>query len=424
MIGVIQGSCVSNPLNMGSKETENSPQTEDVVMNTDDNNDVAIKSENNEEVDVKNEEPDAIEQEVKKRESTDEESPQKLRLVRPKPISMISSRSPPSSGENLSPSAMPAAYSPCHSSSSSCHEGSPSLGSPQVAPGSTIASPLGSPSTASLLANSAATAGHPLFQPFLPFVAGRGSDLSSPNGIPISRPLPFSIDNILKPTFGGKEAAAAAVAAAGSRLFSPFLGMGLATSILHQQQQNLLAVQAALNRSSTTKENTFSSSPALSPPQAFSPPSMVSPMTSPSKKTPKQLNKIKQEPPPPASSPEKGTLPKEAIEAAKKKTTTTSSEPVDLSKNANNNNDGDVPPGMVRGPNGQLWPAWVFCTRYSDRPSSGKQNNIFSNKESIYIAFFQEMIIVGCRALSPSLVYQLSTDRLTTVDFILTRSSE
>lgn len=33
--------------------------------------------------------------------------------------------------------------------------------------------------------------------------------------------------------------------------------------------------------------------------------------------------------------------------------------------------DDDVPPGMVRGPNGQLWPAWVFCTRYSDRPSSG-----------------------------------------------------
>jgi homeobox protein engrailed len=26
---------------------------------------------------------------------------------------------------------------------------------------------------------------------------------------------------------------------------------------------------------------------------------------------------------------------------------------------------------MVRGPNGKLVPAWVFCTRYSDRPSSG-----------------------------------------------------
>ena len=36
-----------------------------------------------------------------------------------------------------------------------------------------------------------------------------------------------------------------------------------------------------------------------------------------------------------------------------------------------------VPPGMVRGPNGQLWPAWVFCTRYSDRPSSGELKKSF-----------------------------------------------
>ncbi len=47
--------------------------------------------------------------------------------------------------------------------------------------------------------------------------------------------------------------------------------------------------------------------------------------------------------------------------------------PVDLSKTSNEapKTDKDCPPGMVRGPNGQLWPAWVFCTRYSDRPSSG-----------------------------------------------------
>ena len=47
--------------------------------------------------------------------------------------------------------------------------------------------------------------------------------------------------------------------------------------------------------------------------------------------------------------------------------------PVDLSKTSNEapKVDPDCPPGMVRGPNGQLWPAWVFCTRYSDRPSSG-----------------------------------------------------
>ena len=46
---------------------------------------------------------------------------------------------------------------------------------------------------------------------------------------------------------------------------------------------------------------------------------------------------------------------------------------MDLSKTTNEapKADADCPPGMVRGPNGQLWPAWVFCTRYSDRPSSG-----------------------------------------------------
>ena len=55
--------------------------------------------------------------------------------------------------------------------------------------------------------------------------------------------------------------------------------------------------------------------------------------------------------------------------------------PVDLSSTGNKvdndlpsgiRKDEDCPPGMVRGPNGQLWPAWVFCTRYSDRPSSGE----------------------------------------------------
>lgn len=61
------------------------------------------------------------------------------------------------------------------------------------------------------------------------------------------------------------------------------------------------------------------------------------------------------------------------------KNTSVPSQPVDLSspkslsdsKSPDLKKDDDVPPGMVRGPNGQLWPAWVFCTRYSDRPSSG-----------------------------------------------------
>ena len=60
--------------------------------------------------------------------------------------------------------------------------------------------------------------------------------------------------------------------------------------------------------------------------------------------------------------------------------------PVDLSKTSNEapKTDSDCPPGMVRGPNGQLWPAWVFCTRYSDRPSSGKINFSVDVKKKIY----------------------------------------
>ena len=58
--------------------------------------------------------------------------------------------------------------------------------------------------------------------------------------------------------------------------------------------------------------------------------------------------------------------------------------PVDLSKTTNEapKTDADCPPGMVRGPNGQLWPAWVFCTRYSDRPSSGPRARKPRKKDS------------------------------------------
>ena len=57
--------------------------------------------------------------------------------------------------------------------------------------------------------------------------------------------------------------------------------------------------------------------------------------------------------------------------------------PVDLSKTSNEapRTDPDCPPGMVRGPNGQLWPAWVFCTRYSDRPSSGPRARKLRKKD-------------------------------------------
>jgi len=133
---------------------------------------------------------------------------------------------------------------------------------------------------------------------------------------------------------------------------------------------------------------------SLSPPaDRFASPSAVQPVSKAlgpkpvTTTSPKFVTKVKQEPPPPARSPEKGTLPKEAIDKLHKKEGKSTSEPVDLSKtsNTNNNNngeeDGDVPPGMVRGPNGQLWPAWVFCTRYSDRPSSGPRSRKMKKAE-------------------------------------------
>ena len=40
--------------------------------------------------------------------------------------------------------------------------------------------------------------------------------------------------------------------------------------------------------------------------------------------------------------------------------------PIDLSHTTN------LPSGMIVGPGGKLVPAWVFCTRYSDRPSGGR----------------------------------------------------
>ena len=57
--------------------------------------------------------------------------------------------------------------------------------------------------------------------------------------------------------------------------------------------------------------------------------------------------------------------------------------PVDLSKTSNEapKADADCPPGMVRGPNGKLVPAWVFCTRYSDRPSSGPRARKVKKKQ-------------------------------------------
>merc|ERR1712209_35189 len=95
--------------------------------------------------------------------------------------------------------------------------------------------------------------------------------------------------------------------------------------------------------------------------------------------------KMQQQAPASISSVKPASIPKSVPAAPKPKPATKIDVevPVDLSKTSNEapKADADCPPGMVRGPNGQLWPAWVFCTRYSDRPSSGPRARKMKKKQ-------------------------------------------
>ena len=144
-----------------------------------------------------------------------------------------------------------------------------------------------------------------IFQPFLPLPGGA------------HRSLPFSIDNILKPSFGPR-----------TLLQNPaFFSFAAAAA---SAQQKLMPERQRSPSSSSSSNGSLVKCEQKSPPSS-------------------PLNH-------------------------------NNNQPVDLSskngssdaKNKKADDQEGVPPGMVRGPNGQLWPAWVFCTRYSDRPSSGK----------------------------------------------------
>ena len=180
-----------------------------------------------------------------------------------------------------------------------------------------------------------------IFQPFLPLPGA------------VHRALPFSIDNILKPNFGPRSILsnpavfntlalahhAAATAAQNS-----------AVQALEQQQQQQQKLQTINPERQRSPSSSSSSNGSLIKSELKSPPSSP-------------LNHNNNQPVDLSS--------KNSVENGKKSPS-----------EAKSGEDG-VPPGMVRGPNGQLWPAWVFCTRYSDRPSSGK-----FLENSIIIGFF------------------------------------
>jgi len=240
---------------------------------------------------------------------------------------------PPSAGSTTT---MPPVSSPSLSSSSRLQPASPaSYRSPASSPAS-AASPMASPASS----GTAAAPGppHSLFQPFLPSTSPPSSTVTAQRDVasmaamgaqgfrPVMSTLPFSIDNILKPTFGQRlllqsMAAAAAMAAAHQH---------------HRQQQELRHQETgAVKREPVTPP----------PPSSTSSRPNSTSSNNNNNNQPVDLSKA-------GDSPKKGSGSISGLSTPSK--------------------DGDVPPGMVRGPNGQLWPAWVFCTRYSDRPSSGE----------------------------------------------------
>lgn len=293
------------------------------------------------------------------------------------------------------PSSLP--RSPCSPNNMSNSSSSLLLHPPQSS--SPIASACTTPTTAisqsSPLGSPTLPTPPMLFQPFLP----------KPEQTPR---VPFSIDNILKPTFGQRlllhTMAAQVMAAQQQRLQEQQQQQEQHHQQLlaqqHQWRQGLVsAAAAAAAAAGIIKNEPLPSppSPSLLPilPHAVRPshsprqiPQGPQSSTLSSRKRPMDDNKA-------------GSGPSLGPSSPKGKPVISRPQPVDLSAKhepqrsggggggvsagvkaaasdeksselSDIKKDDDCPPGMVRGPNGQLWPAWVFCTRYSDRPSSGE----------------------------------------------------
>ncbi|TRY68777.1 hypothetical protein TCAL_03819 [Tigriopus californicus] len=200
-----------------------------------------------------------------------------------------------------------------------------------------------------------------LFQPFLPQSHNPHQQHQHHQHHPQMPVLPFSIDNILKPSFG-------------QRLFLHSVAARMAAAHhqhrqIQQQQQKLLheefkikqEVPPMLSPSGSEDSNHLVSGIGNSRHHSFhssnnhhnSTSSNNNHINNNNNNDNNNKNVIKNT-----------SVPSQPVDLSSPKSLSDSKSP-DLKK------DDDVPPGMVRGPNGQLWPAWVFCTRYSDRPSSG-----------------------------------------------------
>lgn len=202
-----------------------------------------------------------------------------------------------------------------------------------------------------------------LFQPFLPAGGGivPGANMVHPHpglvGLPGSTTLPFSIDNILKPTFGHRLSFIQSVA---SLAAAQQVAAVQQQAAQQQQQKHTLQKLSEVTMNLKKETDFLGSSTSGSPVSSPRRPSSTSVSNNNNNNQPVDLSSsqlLKNGGGGGDSSGEEedasSTFAKDAAGQKPEK-------------------DGECPPGMVRGPNGQLWPAWVFCTRYSDRPSSGK----------------------------------------------------
>ena len=186
------------------------------------------------------------------------------------------------------------------------------------------------------------------FQPFLPRPHGHSSQ---ENNNHVIKPLAFSIDNILRPTFGGVRGSGNEGQAIHSFFSSPFL-----QSSAFMAAAAFAAAASAVASTTATPQNTNSVS--VTPSMA----ALTTPL-SPTLSTASSTSSSTTTPTPAVKKEHQNTKPVDLSSTCTK---------VDNDLPSGIRKDEDCPPGMVRGPNGQLWPAWVFCTRYSDRPSSGE----------------------------------------------------
>lgn len=167
--------------------------------------------------------------------------------------------------------------------------------------------------------------------------------------------LKFSIDNILKADFGRR------------RITDPI-------NKLRKISNSIMQSAANFNNNLTTKNKLLPTSECSSSrPSSFSALDPMSPTTSNSSSSP-----VLQQSPPQGPSISPAESPRKLFS------------PVDLTANANSNNGTGNNKGSERsqsrmsesssstgnqassGGAPMVWPAWVYCTRYSDRPSSGE----------------------------------------------------